>query len=84
MYDANGNYVKEVELVDLTIRTGWLAVDNNIDYMTQGSFRQASGKIDDNVVDPDVSYSTFMKATAHAGCYRRLHTILSSSSTKPR
>ncbi|KAJ8731722.1 hypothetical protein PYW08_014452 [Mythimna loreyi] len=55
LYDAQGNFVKKVNFVDLTIRTGYLAVDNNIDYLTQGSFRQASGKMDDNIVDPDMA-----------------------------
>lgn len=40
--------------MNLTLRTGFLAVDNNIDYLTQGSFRQGSSK-PDYVADPDVS-----------------------------
>ncbi|PZC78258.1 hypothetical protein B5X24_HaOG202330 [Helicoverpa armigera] len=55
MYDANGTYIKKEAIVDLSIRTGYLAVDNNIDYLTQGSFRQPSAKMDDHVVDPDMA-----------------------------
>ncbi|KAJ8733052.1 hypothetical protein PYW07_015651 [Mythimna separata] len=55
LYDADGNFVKNVNLVDLTARTGYLAVDNNIDYLTQGSFRQDSAKMDDDIVDPDMA-----------------------------
>lgn len=54
MYDTNGNYLKKFPITNMTVRTGYLAVDNNIDHITQGMFRQGSGKID-NVVDPDVS-----------------------------
>ncbi|CAH0700225.1 unnamed protein product [Spodoptera exigua] len=53
MYNPHGDYLKKVPLVDLTIRTGYLAVDNNIDYLTQGTFRQPSAKVGDNIVDPD-------------------------------
>lgn len=60
MYDDDGNYIKSVKVVDMTLRTGYLAVDNNIDYMTQGAFRQRMGKID-NTIDPDVSSNTIVK-----------------------
>ncbi|CAH0700224.1 unnamed protein product [Spodoptera exigua] len=53
MYNPHGEYIKKVPIVDLTLRTGFLAVDNNIDYLTQGTFRQASAKAGDNIVDPD-------------------------------
>lgn len=54
MYDGHGKYLKQIPLVNLTLRTGYLAVDDNIDHLTQGCFRQAGGKID-TMVDPDVS-----------------------------
>ncbi|KAI8429285.1 hypothetical protein MSG28_007786 [Choristoneura fumiferana] len=58
MYDTEGNYLKQVPIVNVTLRTGFLAIDDNLDYITQGSFRQASGKID-YTVDPDVGERIF-------------------------
>ncbi|CAH1644589.1 unnamed protein product [Spodoptera littoralis] len=55
MYNPHGDYVKKVPLVELTIRTGYLGVDNNVDYLTQGAFRQPSAKVGDNLVDPDMA-----------------------------
>ncbi|CAH2075609.1 unnamed protein product, partial [Iphiclides podalirius] len=57
MYDAQGYFLKEIPIANLTLRTGFLAVDNNIDHMTQGSFRQASGKVD-YAVDPEFGESS--------------------------
>ncbi|KAJ2946835.1 hypothetical protein O0L34_g16163 [Tuta absoluta] len=54
MYDSNGYYMKKIPITNLTLRTGYLAVDNNIDLLTQGSFRQGSAKID-YIVDPDIA-----------------------------
>ncbi|KAL4703135.1 hypothetical protein ACJJTC_010692 [Scirpophaga incertulas] len=54
MYDVDGTYLKAFPVVNLTLRTGFLAVDNNIDYLTQGSFRQPCGKAD-YIVDPDIA-----------------------------
>ena len=54
MYDSDGNYIKSMKIVNMTLRTGYLAVDNNLDYMTQGAFRQRMGNID-STIDPDVS-----------------------------
>ncbi|KAJ8731725.1 hypothetical protein PYW08_014455 [Mythimna loreyi] len=54
MFDPYGFYLKQVPIVNLTLRTGYLAVDNNIDYITQGSFRQGSGKVD-YIADPDMA-----------------------------
>ncbi|XP_049866581.1 peroxidase-like [Pectinophora gossypiella] len=56
MYDTNGIYMKKIPVTNLTLRTGYLAVDNNIDYLTQGSFRQPTAKFD-YIVDPEVSES---------------------------
>ncbi|XP_050557135.1 peroxidase-like [Spodoptera frugiperda] len=55
MYNPHGDYVKKVPLVELTIRTGYLGVDNNLDYLTQGAFRQPSAKVGDSLVDPDMA-----------------------------
>ncbi|XP_049866580.1 peroxidase-like [Pectinophora gossypiella] len=54
MYDSKGHYVKQFPMVNLTLRTGYFAVDNNIDYITQGAFRQPSAKFD-YIVDPDMT-----------------------------
>ncbi|KAL0891820.1 hypothetical protein ABMA27_015085 [Loxostege sticticalis] len=54
MYDAKGNYVKSVPLTNITLRTGFLGIDNNLDYLTQGCFRQASGGFN-SFVDPDIA-----------------------------
>lgn len=52
MYDAEGVYLKETKVVNLTLRTGYL--DEHLEFITHGAFRQPSGKFD-YVVDPDVS-----------------------------
>ncbi|KAH9637937.1 hypothetical protein HF086_017170 [Spodoptera exigua] len=54
MYDLEGHYLKQFPIVNLTLRTGYFDVDNNIDYITQGSFRQGSAKID-YIADPDIT-----------------------------
>ncbi|XP_023939640.2 peroxidase-like [Bicyclus anynana] len=54
MYDTHGNYVKNTRIANLTLRTGYLAVDDNIDYITQGAFRQPTGNVD-HAVDPDIA-----------------------------
>lgn len=54
MYDTKGAYLKQIPIVNLTLRTGYFEVDDNMIYMTQGSFRQG-GAAADYVVDPDVS-----------------------------
>ncbi|CAG4966592.1 unnamed protein product [Parnassius apollo] len=53
LYDTHGNYLKKVPIVNITLRTGFFDVDDNMDYVTQGNFRQATGKAD-YIVDPDV------------------------------
>ncbi|XP_072949861.1 peroxidase-like [Epargyreus clarus] len=53
LYDKDGNYVKDMRIANLTLRTGYLGVGDNMDYMTQGSFRQAGAKVD-YTVDPDI------------------------------
>lgn len=54
MYDRRGVYLRQYPIVNLTLRTGFFDVDDNIDYMTQGSFRQLTAAAD-YIVDPDVS-----------------------------
>lgn len=46
MYDKDGYYMKQVPVVNLTLRTGYFALDDNLDLMTQGSFRQGSDNVD--------------------------------------
>ncbi|XP_004925926.1 peroxidase [Bombyx mori] len=53
MYDTKGYYLKQYPIVNLTLRTGFFDVDNNIDYITQGAFRQGSANID-HTADPDI------------------------------
>ncbi|XP_072940468.1 salivary peroxidase/catechol oxidase-like [Epargyreus clarus] len=52
MYDAEGYHLKDIKMVNLTLRTGYLV--DNLEFITQGAFRQASGKLD-YVIDPDIS-----------------------------
>lgn len=54
LYDQDGYYLKEVPIVNLTLRTGFFAVDNNMDYVTQGTFRQGSAK-PDYIAHPDIT-----------------------------
>ncbi|KAG6457885.1 peroxidase [Manduca sexta] len=54
MYDKHGYYLKKYPIVNLTLRTGFLDVDDNLDYLTQGTFRQGSANID-YIVDPDIA-----------------------------
>ncbi|XP_014358646.2 peroxidase-like [Papilio machaon] len=56
MYDSQGFYLKQIPIANLTLRTGFYAIDNNIDYITQGAFRQASGKFD-HAIDPELGES---------------------------
>ena len=54
LYDKDGYYLKQIPIVNLTLRTGFFGVDDNMDYMTQGSFRQGAAR-EDYISDPDVS-----------------------------
>ncbi|XP_013178166.1 PREDICTED: peroxidase-like [Papilio xuthus] len=53
LFDTQGHYLRKVPIVNLTLRTGFFGVDDNIDYVTQGNFRQGTAKAD-YIVDPDV------------------------------
>ncbi|CAG4966572.1 unnamed protein product [Parnassius apollo] len=53
LYDTQGNYLKKVPIVNLTLRTGYFGIDDNMDYVTQGNFRQATAN-PDYIVDPDI------------------------------
>ncbi|KAJ8731720.1 hypothetical protein PYW08_014450 [Mythimna loreyi] len=53
-YDKDGYFVKTYPLVNATGHTGMLGVDDNMVYITQGSFRQQSGGFD-FIIDPDMS-----------------------------
>ncbi|XP_023939635.2 peroxidase-like [Bicyclus anynana] len=76
MYDTNGNYIKYTRIANLTLRTGYLAVDDNIDYITQGAFRQPTGNVD-HAVDPDI-------AETGLGITQRLSDITASDLQKNR
>ncbi|CAH2106937.1 unnamed protein product [Euphydryas editha] len=56
MYDENGYYLKEQRLVNMTLRTGYLV--DNLEYITQGAFRQPAAKYD-YIVDPDMAETIF-------------------------
>ncbi|XP_063391883.1 peroxidase-like [Cydia fagiglandana] len=53
MYDNSGRVVDERNIVDYTLRTGALPVNDTIDKVTQGAFRQPAADAD-YIVDPDV------------------------------
>ncbi|XP_045764331.1 peroxidase-like [Maniola jurtina] len=74
MYDTKGNFLKETKLVNLTLRTGYL--DDNLEYITHGSFRQPSGKFD-YVVDPDIAETVL-------GPHQLAADVFSSDLTKNR
>ncbi|XP_023954693.2 peroxidase isoform X2 [Bicyclus anynana] len=74
MYDSDGTFVKEIKVVNLTLRTGYVA--NNIDYIVQGAIRQPSGKFD-HIVDRDVA-ETIM------GPHQAASDVLTSDLTKNR
>lgn len=52
MYDSKGYHLKDVKLVNMTLRTAFVV--DNIDGITQGAIRQPIAKFD-NAVDFDVS-----------------------------
>ncbi|XP_013135595.1 PREDICTED: peroxidase-like isoform X1 [Papilio polytes] len=53
LFDTEGHYLRKVPIVNFTIRTGFFGVEDNMDFVTQGNFRQGSAKFD-YVVDPDI------------------------------
>ncbi|CAH0626860.1 unnamed protein product [Chrysodeixis includens] len=54
MYDKDGYYMKQIPIVNLTLRTGYIGLDDNLDLMTQGSFRQGSDNVD-HTADFDIT-----------------------------
>ena len=54
LYDREGTDLGNFPLFNLTTNTGFMVKDNYMEEFTQGQFRQASGKIGDNIVDYDV------------------------------
>ncbi|KAJ8733049.1 hypothetical protein PYW07_015648 [Mythimna separata] len=76
MYDQDGHFLKQFPIVNLTLRTGFLAVDNNIDYITQGSFRQGSANID-YIADPDITEQGL-------GPHQRVSDIMTNDMAKNR
>ncbi|KAJ0179668.1 hypothetical protein K1T71_004259 [Dendrolimus kikuchii] len=53
LYDKDGYYLKQYPVVNLTLRTGFFDVDDNIDYITQGTIKQGSANFD-YIIDPDI------------------------------
>ncbi|CAK1604590.1 unnamed protein product [Parnassius mnemosyne] len=76
LYDTQGNYLKKVPIVNMTLRTGFFGVGDNMDYVTQGNFRQAAAKAD-YIVDPDV-------VEVGLGAHQRASDILTNDLAKNR
>ncbi|XP_050342820.1 peroxidase-like [Nymphalis io] len=74
MYDANGHYLKEAKIANLTLRTGYLV--DTLEYITQGVFRQPAAKFD-YIVDPDI-------AETGLGPHQLAADLLTSDLTKNR
>lgn len=56
MYSTNGTFLNQTfPMVDLTSNTAILKKNQTMDYATQAFFRQAAGKLNDSIADPDVS-----------------------------
>ncbi|XP_060808351.1 peroxidase-like [Amyelois transitella] len=53
LYNKDGKLWGSVPIVDLTLRTGALPLNNTIDGLMQGSFRQGCA-FNENTVDPDI------------------------------
>ncbi|XP_075971184.1 peroxidase-like [Anticarsia gemmatalis] len=54
MYDEGGEFIRDISMLDLTLRTGFLAKQNHMTYLTQGQFRQPAAAID-YLVDYDMA-----------------------------
>ncbi|KAH9639751.1 hypothetical protein HF086_014509 [Spodoptera exigua] len=54
MYYANGTYKSTFPIVDLTSNTDFLKVNDTMDYVTQGFFRQPTANSNDYIADPDI------------------------------
>ncbi|XP_026740014.1 peroxidase-like isoform X2 [Trichoplusia ni] len=54
LYDGDGYYLNTVPMINVSLRTGWLPLDYNMEKFTQGSFRQFSGAYD-HIIDFDMS-----------------------------
>ncbi|XP_048478805.1 peroxidase-like [Plutella xylostella] len=54
LMEENGKVVGEYPMVNLTLRTGYLALGRHMEQITQGSFRQPGAKAD-HLIDPDVT-----------------------------
>ncbi|KAM3960585.1 peroxidase-like [Aphomia sociella] len=53
LYDRHGKLYNQLLAVDLTLRTGILFVNNTLEGLTQGTFRQACAA-NDYLIDPDM------------------------------
>ncbi|XP_004924228.3 peroxidase [Bombyx mori] len=53
LYTKEGKIYDEQPIVDLTLRTGALPINNTLEGVTQGAFRQPCADTD-NLVDPDI------------------------------
>ncbi|RVE40943.1 hypothetical protein evm_014407 [Chilo suppressalis] len=53
LYDNHGKILRQLAAVDMTLRTGALPLNNTLEGLTQGSFRQPCASTD-KLLDPDV------------------------------
>ncbi|XP_063835961.1 peroxidase-like [Ostrinia nubilalis] len=53
LYDKHGKMFNQLSVVDLSLRTGALTINNTIEGATQGAFRQACASTD-YVIDPEM------------------------------
>lgn len=67
-YSRRGKLLEELKTVDFTLRSGALPLNNTIEGITQGFFRQGTAEAD-YVIDPEVSivlskvYNTLVELT---------------------
>ncbi|KAJ0179666.1 hypothetical protein K1T71_004257 [Dendrolimus kikuchii] len=76
MYDADGYYLKKYPIVNLTLKTGFFDVDENMEQLTRGNFLQTSAKID-YIIDPDIG-------TVGLGPHQRASDLCTSDAAKNR
>ncbi|CAG9789464.1 unnamed protein product [Diatraea saccharalis] len=53
LYDNHGKILRQLAIVDSTLHTGMLPINNTLEGLTQGTFRQACASTD-KVIDPDM------------------------------
>ncbi|XP_013163275.1 PREDICTED: peroxidase-like [Papilio xuthus] len=64
LFDSQGKFLNELDMMDYTLRTGALRVNNTVDGVTQGSFRQPCAG-SDLFVDPEVMFIIIITIRPH-------------------